>query len=174
MKPYFPLFVDLSEKEVVVIGAGNIAARRIQTLCGFTENITVIAPEASAVVRELAQGGAVRLLPRSYIEGEISPETYLVLAATDNAGINQAVCRECREKGVLVNVCSDKSLCDFYFPGIAREESLVVGVTAGGTDHGLARRATEGIRQLCKELKQHRPVQDPGSWEDGCGTLNKE
>ena len=152
MGAYFPLFVDLSGKEIVVVGAGKIAARRIQTLCGFTEKITVIAPEASDAVLEMARGGAVRLLRRPYIQGELSRETYLALAATDNAEINQTVCRECREKGILVNVCSDKSLCDFYFPGIVRRENLVAGVTAGGTDHGLARRATEGIRRYFQDM----------------------
>lgn len=153
MGAYFPLFVDLSEKEVLVIGGGRIAARRIQTLRGFTEKITVIAPEASSVVVELAQQGAVRLLLRPYREGEIPPKTYLVLAATDSAKVNRAVSQECREKGILVNVCSDRSLCDFYFPGIVMQENLVVGVTAGGMDHGLARRATEGIRDFCKRLE---------------------
>lgn len=152
MGAYFPLFIDLSDKEVVVVGAGNIAARRIQTLCGFTEKITVIAPEASGAVLEMARRGAVRLLSRPFREGELSPKTYLTLAATDSAEVNRAVYRECREKGILVNVCSDRTLCDFYFPGIVQQENLVVGVTACGTDHGLARRATEGIRQYCKEL----------------------
>ncbi len=153
MGAYFPLFVDLWEKEVVVIGAGKIATRRIQTLSGFTKKITVIAPKASAPVLELAQEGRLLLLPRPYREGELSRETYLALAATDNTKINQAVYRECREKGILVNVCSDKALCDFYFPGIVKQDDLVVGVTAGGADHGLARRVTEGIRRFCQETE---------------------
>lgn len=154
MGMYFPLFVNLTEKKVLVVGAGTIAARRIQTLVGFTKQITVIAPEACGAVKELAQQGSVRLLLHPYIEGEIPPDTYMVLAATDSQKVNETVCQECREKGILVNVCSDKSLCDFYFPGIIQQEDLVVGVTAGGADHGLARKVTEKIRKMCREELQ--------------------
>lgn len=151
MGMYFPLFVDLADKKVLVIGAGTIAARRIHTLSGFTKQITVIAPEACAAVKELAQQGSVRLLLRPYMEGEIPSDTYMVLAATDSQRVNETVSRECRKKGILVNVCSDKALCDFYFPGVIQQAPLVVGVTAGGADHGLARRATEKIRKMCEE-----------------------
>lgn len=99
-------------------------------------------------VQQLAQQGGIRLLVRPYIEGEIPKETYLVLAATDSRNVNQAVYRECKDKGILVNVCSDRKLCDFYFPGIVQGEDLVVGVTANGKDHRLARKLTEEIRKL--------------------------
>ena len=124
MGAYFPLFVDLTKREILVVGAGQIASRRIKTLCVFSKKITVIAPEASYAVQQLARQGDIRLLARPYIEGEIPPSTYLVLAATDCENVNKAVCEECRIKGILVNVCSDKELCDFYFPGIVKQEDL--------------------------------------------------
>ena len=52
-RPYFPMFVDISHKKVVVVGAGTIAKRRIRTLVDFTENLTVIAPEVNPELLEL-------------------------------------------------------------------------------------------------------------------------
>ncbi|MCI8854673.1 MAG: bifunctional precorrin-2 dehydrogenase/sirohydrochlorin ferrochelatase [Lachnospiraceae bacterium] len=147
MSVWFPLFVDLSQEKVLVVGAGRIASRRIKALLPFAGQITVIAPEASPEVQKFAQVGSVRYLQRSYIVGEIPGDTRLVLAASNCPEVNRAVYRECKEKAIPVNVSSEKELCDFYFPGIAREEDLVAGVTAGGRDHGLARRATESVRQ---------------------------
>ena len=57
MSRYFPLFVDLEQKKIVVVGAGRIAERRIQTLLSFEAQITVIAPEASVKIRKLAKEG---------------------------------------------------------------------------------------------------------------------
>lgn len=152
MRTCFPLFVDLSEKKILVVGAGRIASRRMEALLPFAGQITVIAPEASPEVHRLARAGKVRYLPRPYIEGEIPGDTCLVLAATGDREVNRAVYRECKEKGIPVNVSSQKELCDFYFPGIIQEESLTVGVTAGGRDHALARRATEYLRQAVKNF----------------------
>lgn len=59
--------------------------------------------------------------------------------------------RKYREKGILVNVCSDQTLCDFHFPGIASKGELVIGINAGGKDHHLARKWTEKIRKEVEE-----------------------
>jgi siroheme synthase (precorrin-2 oxidase/ferrochelatase) len=53
-----------------------------------------------------------------------------------------------------VNASSDRTLCDFYFPGIVREENVVVGVTASGEDHTCARHVTEQIRNLLNKDKE--------------------
>lgn len=152
MKTCFPLFVDLSEKKILVVGAGRIASRRMEALLPFAGQITVIAPEASPRVLKLAGDGCILYLQRPYIEGEIPRDICLVLAATGDREVNRAVYRECKEKGIPVNVSSQKELCDFYFPGIIQEKNLTVGVTAGGRDHALARRATEYLRQAVKNF----------------------
>ena len=54
-KPYFPMFIDLSDKNIVVVGGGNIATRRVKTLLSFTRNIRVIAPKVTMEIRKLAQ-----------------------------------------------------------------------------------------------------------------------
>ena len=110
MPKKFPLFIDLTEKKVVVYGAGVIASRRVETLLAFTSSLTVFAPEAS-----------------------------------------EPIWKECREKHILVNVCSDRNLCDFQFPGIASRGDLVIGINAGGQDHRLAKIWTDKIKKEVTE-----------------------
>ena len=69
----------------------------------------------------------------------------MVLAATDIRQVNDAIYIEAKDLQIPVNVCDCKEECDFYFPGIVRESGLVIGVTANGADHRLAREATERI-----------------------------
>ena len=60
-KPYFPLFVDLNEKQIVVVGAGTIAKRRIRTLVSFTNHLTVIAPEVNRELLDMEKAGMLRI-----------------------------------------------------------------------------------------------------------------
>ena len=149
-KPYFPLFVDLSATRVLVVGAGKIAARRVQTLLDFAGSVTVVAPAVCEALEQLAAAGAVTLRRRAFEEADLDGAG-MVLAATDDAALNAHVAALCRARGIPVNVGSDKALCDFYFPGVARRGSVVVGVTASGTDHAEAKRVTAAVRKVLEE-----------------------
>ena len=150
--PYFPMFVDLSEKHVVVIGAGRIAARRVCTLIYFTPRITVVAPEIHPDIEELEHMGKVTVLRKRYEYSDLQ-ESDLVLAATDDRALNARIGAQCRERGVLANVSSDRSLCDFCFPGVVRQGNVVIGVTASGTDHRKARAVTDQIKRCLADCR---------------------
>lgn len=149
-KPYFPLFVDLSETDVLVVGAGRIALRRVKTLLDFAGRVTVVAPAVCDELEALAAAGGIALRRRAFEERDLEGAG-LVLAATNDAALNARIARLARTRGIPVNVGSDKSLCDFYFPGVARRGSVVVGVTASGTDHAASRRVTQAVRRLLEE-----------------------
>jgi len=143
--PYFPMFVDLSNRRVLVVGAGRIAARRVRVMSQFTPNVTVVAPDVSPEVEALA--GGLAIVRREFRPSDLDGAD-IVLAATDDAEMNATICDDCRLRGIPVNVSSDRTLCDFYFPGIVREGNVVVGVTASGEDHAGARHVTEQIRNV--------------------------
>ena len=146
-KPYFPMFVDLSEKKVVVVGAGTIAKRRIRSLIEFTNHLSVIAPEVNNELLELETTGQIEIRRKNYDREDLY-DADLVIAATNDHQLNNDIYSFCKCMGILVNVCSDKNKCDFYFPGLARHENVVVGVTASGSDHKKARAVIEKIRTI--------------------------
>lgn len=152
MSRYFPLFVNLEGKHVIIYGAGNIGSRRILSFLKFGCSLTVIAPKPSEEVKKLSKEGRLILKQEEYQPGSIPEDACLVLAATSSKEVNAWIGEECRKKQIPVNVSSDKSLCDFYFPGLAVQDDLVAGVTTGGTDHKRARRAAEQIRRIIKNL----------------------
>lgn len=146
-KPYFPIFIDLTEKKVVVVGAGTIAKRRIRSLLSFTNHLSVIAPEVNKELKDLESQGLLTILKKKYDREDIY-DADLVIAATNDAQINNDIYSVCKCMGIPVNVCSDKKKCDFYFPGIALKDQVVVGVTASGSDHKKARTVIEQIREI--------------------------
>ncbi len=149
--PYFPLFIDLSSKKVLVVGGGNIALRRIRALLGFTDRGTGVAPRLHSELLPLEAEGKVTVLRRAYAPGDAEGAD-LVLAATDDPEVNEAVHSDCNRLGIPVNVSSDRHGSDFYFPGIARKGGYVAGITASGHDHSGAKKLTEAIRELMEKL----------------------
>ena len=151
MPKKFPLFIDLTDKKIVVYGAGLIASRRVETLLAFAPSLTVFAPKASEKIQKAAADGQLVWRQEFYQSGMIPAGTFMVLAATSDAQVNEQIWRECREKHILVNVCSNRELCDFQFPGIAGRGDLVIGINAGGQDHRLAKTWTDKIKKEVTE-----------------------
>lgn len=145
--PFFPLFVDLSRKKVVVFGAGRIARRRIETLSAFTETLTVIAPDIHPDLSELERAGKLTVCRKPYECTDLEGAD-IVLAVTNSPEVNAQIQSDCNRLGIPVNVSSDRTRSDFYFPGIARKGSLVVGVTASGKSHAQAANLTARLREF--------------------------
>lgn len=149
-KHYFPMFVDLSDKKVVVAGAGTIAKRRIRTLVDFTEHLVVIAPEVNKELKDLETEGKLTILKKNY-EREDIYDAALVIAATNDRKINQDIYSACKCLGIPVNVCNDKNKCDFYFPGIVSDGNVVVGISASGKEPKRAKAVTDQIQVMFDE-----------------------
>lgn len=154
---WFPVFTNICEKTIVVIGAGKIAKRRIETLLKFQCSIRVVAPEAMPEIITYSEEKKLELRIKSYEEADLDGADY-VLAATNNKEINHAIYEKCKEVKTPVNVADDKEKSDFYFPGIVRKKGITVGVTADGKDHELAKKATRAIsicldRNLQEDMK---------------------
>ena len=150
-KHYFPMFVNLENKNIVVVGGGNIATRRVKTLLKFTRNITVIDPQMTMELQELGKTGQIVTVFRPVKRTDFK-QAYMVIAATNEWKINDEIYRICKQEGIYVNVVSDKEKCDFYFPGIFMQDDLVVGITASGLDHKKARRLREEIEKALEKI----------------------
>ena len=145
------MFVNLENKNIVVVGGGNIATRRVKTLLKFTRNITVIAPQMTIELQELGKTGQIITVFRPVKRTDFK-QAYMVIAATSEWKINDEIYRICKQEGIYVNVVSDKEKCDFYFPGIFMQDDLVVGITASGLDHKKARRLREEIEKALEKI----------------------
>ena len=148
---YFPLFIDLSDKRVVVVGGGNVATRRVKALLAFSRNILVVAPEISQDLINLAVSGHIEVEKRPVKRVDFS-SAFMVLACTDERELNDTIYRICKEEGIFVNVASDREECDFYFPAICLQDNLVVGLTASGEDHKRVKFLRSAIQKLMEQL----------------------
>jgi precorrin-2 dehydrogenase / sirohydrochlorin ferrochelatase len=161
----FPMFLKLTARPVVVVGAGAIAEGKIESLLQAEAQVTVVAPEALPRVREWAEGGDIEWVQREYREGDLVG-AFLAVAATATPEVNRAVFAEAQERGVLINAVDDPPFCDFYFPSIVKRGELQIAISTAGESPALAQR-------LRKEINAALPL-DVGEWLMELGRLRRE
>ena len=145
---YFPLFVSLTGRRILIAGAGRVAARRAEILLSFGAKLSVTAPECSGEMDELIKrenSDVLCYLKRPFAERDLQ-EADFVLAATDDIALNRHIAKLCRERGIPVNNASDQADCDFFFPAILQADGLTVGVSSGGRDH-------KKVAEVCERLR---------------------
>ena len=146
-RPYFPMFIDIADKKILVAGGGTIALRRIRTLLKFGADIHVIAPDLCEELTQLEEEGKIKTEHREYRTGDIRGEQ-IVLAATDDHEVNRKIWEECRAAGIIVNVADDKKLCDFYFPSVVMTDEAVIGINSGGADPSITKKIRRKIEKM--------------------------
>jgi hypothetical protein len=141
----FPLFIDLRGKRVVLVGGGNIAARRVGSLRLFGCQMVVISPELRFHAED------VEWISRPYAAGDLDGAD-LVIAATDQRQVNRQVGMDARARHIPVSVADCEEECTFFFPAICAGDQVVAGVVSHGKDHNATARAAKAIRKVLEEL----------------------
>jgi precorrin-2 dehydrogenase/sirohydrochlorin ferrochelatase len=159
------MFLKLTARPCVVVGAGNIAESKIESLLQAEASVTVIAPQALPRVAAWAADGDIVWHRREYAQGDLAG-AFLVVAATATAEVNRAVFAEAGAAGILCNAVDDPPFCDFYFPSVVRRGELQIAISTAGESPALAQR-------LRKEINAQLPL-DTGDWLMELGRLRRE
>jgi uroporphyrin-III C-methyltransferase/precorrin-2 dehydrogenase/sirohydrochlorin ferrochelatase len=144
---YFPIFISLKDRPCLIVGAGAVAARKIELLCKAGAKITVLAPEIGAAVRAMEVQQALRVLQKSFATTDADGYA-LIVSSTDSPKVNRSVAAAARERHIPVNVVDTPELCDFIFPAIIDRSPLVAAVSSGGASPVLARLLRSKIESL--------------------------
>ena len=142
----FPIFVKLQQRLVVVIGAGEIAAQKIDGLLRAEARIRVVAPEVSAAFVKPIRGGRIEWIPRKFAAGDLDGAT-LAIAATSALGVNASVFREAEVRGILCNAVDDIENCHFYYGSIVQRGDLQIAISTNGKSPALAQRLRQELEQ---------------------------
>lgn len=144
---FYPVFLNLEGKRVVVIGGGEVAERKVSSLLGCGALVTVISPEVTPVLETLARSDAVLLHRRRYAAGDCGG-TFLVFCATDDPVLHKAVWADAQQAGVLVNTADQPALCDFITPAVVQRGDLTVAISTSGKSPALGARLRRRLSRL--------------------------
>lgn len=127
-----------------MVGGGKVAERKVETFLEFGASVTVVAPELTPRLSDLAEEGIIEHAAWTYEPADLDG-AFLVVAATDDTQVNKAVFAEARRRGVLVNVVDVPELCTFFVPAMVRRGDLVISVSTSGKSPAMARRIREEL-----------------------------
>ena len=144
---YFPAFLKLDGKPVLLVGGGTVAARKARLLLDAGATLTIVTPETIAAVDELIAGRDVRLRQRRFRPDDVDGH-WLVVSATGIPGVERAVATAADDRRVFCNAVDDTDNCSFITPAIIDRSPIVVAISSGGAAPVLARRLKSRIESL--------------------------
>ena len=144
---YLPLFAELRSRPVLVVGGGDIAARKISLLHRAGADVHVVARKLCEELEALHQQKKLNWLATEFDEQQLDT-VFLVIAATNDNALNQRVYDTAEQRQKLVNVVDDQARCSFIFPSIVDRSPLVVAISSGGKAPVLARFWREKLESL--------------------------
>lgn len=144
---YFPMFVDMTERECLIVGGGNVAYRKVIVMLDFGAKVTVVAEDICDELRKLTIDDiASEDKTSSYTANKENRITFIkrrferkdcdgmemVIAATDDNALNHEIAEYCKAKDIMVNAVDQKADCSFIFPSYIKEKNLVAAFSSGG------------------------------------------
>ncbi len=144
---YFPVFFDLAKQQVLIVGAGEVALRKVALLERSGAAITVVAPHIHPELEARAAAGAISLNVREFVPQDLDGMR-LVIVATSRRAINRWIAKLSDSRGIPVNVVDDREASRFIVPAIIDRDPVLVAVSTGGTSPVLARRLRERLESL--------------------------
>jgi len=141
MKPekLFPMFLKLSARPCLVVGAGAVAESKIASLLEAGGRVRVVAPEATPQVRSWAQSNTIEWRQRPFQPDDLDG-MFLVVAATSSTELHERIFDEATRRGVLCNIVDVPPLCDFYYPSVVQRGALQIAISTAGLSPALAQR----------------------------------
>ncbi|MCD7741658.1 MAG: bifunctional precorrin-2 dehydrogenase/sirohydrochlorin ferrochelatase [Ruminococcus sp.] len=124
---YFPFFIDIEDKKILIVGGGDVAFRKAQKLMEFGAKIEIVAKDICENFNKLD----VSLTKREFLDRDIE-NTFCVIAATNDKQLNEHIYRLCKAENIPINTVDDKDKCSFIFPAISKKGDITAAVSTNG------------------------------------------
>ncbi|MEJ2024873.1 MAG: bifunctional precorrin-2 dehydrogenase/sirohydrochlorin ferrochelatase [Deltaproteobacteria bacterium] len=136
---YYPIFLDLTRKNALVVGGGLVAQRKVETLLNYGALISLVSLELTERLQKMAAEKTIQYLGHEFSEAHLGG-MFLVIAATDDPALNHRVSLQARKRGLLINAVDQPEDCNFIVPSILRRGNLQVAISTSGKSPALARK----------------------------------
>ncbi|MCX4187803.1 siroheme synthase CysG [Methylophaga sp. OBS4] len=144
---YLPIFIDLKQQDCLVVGGGDIAARKAGLLLKAQAKVTIVAPKLASTTQKMVDNGEIEWLNARFVPEQLVAQR-LVIAATDDESVNEQVHAAAKARNILVNVADSPGLCDFILASILDRSPIVIAVSSGGDSPILARNLRARLETL--------------------------
>ncbi len=143
---YYPVFLDLSGKNCLVVGGGRVAERKIRTLLDCGAHVRVVSRELTEWIDDQVKNGRVEFAGEQFHPGQMEG-VRLVIAATSNSELNREVARKADSRSIWCNVADQPEDCTFILPSIVVRGDLTIAISTSGKSPALARKIREELEK---------------------------
>ena len=141
---YYPIFLDIRGKKCVVVGGGEVAARKAERLIDCGAEVLVISPKLTPELAALKEKNVISHIAFEY-SGDLIDKAALIIGATDDEETNARISSDARSKDIPVNIVDDPNRCDFILPALVQRGDLAITIGTGGKSPALARHLREEL-----------------------------
>ncbi len=160
---YFPAFIKLDDKNILIVGGGNIACEKLERLLDFTHDIEVIAADLSEPMMQILAKENIPYETRRYVKGDIAGFA-VVIVAVDDISLQAEIYEESKQYKCLCNAVDSVAYCDFIFPSYVKKDDLTIAISTSGASPALAKHLKaylkdlipSGVSAFLKEMKELR------------------
>lgn len=135
---FFPAFLNIENRNCLVVGGGEVAARKLDLLLKANARINIVARSLCSEIEMLASEGRIAHIGQEYYE-TLLDDCVLVIAATDDESLNRQVSEQARRRNLPVNVVDNPALCTFIMPSVIDRHPVQIAISTGGASPVLAR-----------------------------------
>src|SRR5215213_4250509 len=144
--PYYPIYLDIEDRRVVIVGGGNVCARKAETMMKYGARVTIVSPAFTDEIEQWAREGCLVLKRKEYDASDLDGAN-IVIASTDVQSVNEQIATDCRARRIPVNVVDVTPLCEFIVPAIIESGSIQIAVSTGGKSPAVARTLKEDLQR---------------------------
>ena len=143
---YYPIHLDIQNRNCLVVGGGGVGTRKVMTLLKCGANVTVVSPEISDRLQNLAESARLTLKPRPYRTEDIEG-MFLVIGASDDETLNRQISSDAERRNTLCNIADRPEKCNFILPSILRRDDLVITISTSGRSPALAKKLRKKLER---------------------------
>lgn len=144
---YFPAFLKLDNKKILIVGGGYIAYEKLEHLLDFTSDISIIALELSADMKRVIEEKGLNFEKRGYEKGDIK-DFAVVIVAVDDIPLQAQIFAESKNYNCLCNSVDSVDYCDFIFPSYIKKDDLTIAVSTSGASPAVAKHLRKYLQEL--------------------------
>ena len=141
---YYPVHLDINNRNCLVVGGGGVGTRKVKTLLDCGARVMVISLTVSQQLQDLATSGKIKLEERSYQSEDLN-DMFLVIGATDDEKLNKQISSDADRLNTLCNIADRPEVCNFILPSIVHRDDLVITISTSGKSPALAKKLRKAL-----------------------------
>lgn len=166
---YFPAFLSMDDKKILIVGGGNIAREKLEHLLCFTKDITLIAINYNDAMKDLIKNNNLKYEEKPFSNSDIEGFD-IIIAAIDDMQLQKDIYFETRKYNCLCNCVDLKEYCDFIFPSFIKKGDLTIAISTSGSSPAMAKqlkmwiseKIPDSIEEFLNSMKEYRKTMPKG------------